>query len=711
MAEVTLAGCRPEPLSSYLKGLGLIRVLAEQADDTLVAWWEGDELHARSALDIDGIADFLCRRYRPTPLLAPWNKGSGFGEDDARTSPKATEAVERIASSVDPRLAGYREAIAKARALRQRSGWFALSKEHQVALCRNTLPDGVVRWLDATVVLTTESRAFPPLLGTGGNDGRFDFASNFMQRLAEVIGLVPRPGRATPVDDLARIALVGGSAVLDRAGIGQFDPGGAGGPGSSPTGSGESLSNPWDFILLFEGALLFASGAARRLSTGRSAFAVPFMVRSTAAGHPSAAGAENSRGELWAPIWRQPAGYPEIARFISEGRAEFAGRQAVSALDLARALATLGVDRGVTEFVRHAFVERNGLATFAVPVGRRLVHEHAGVALLGQLDGWLQRVRAVSNLPESVDRLLRAVDDAQFEQARRGEQRTLQEVLCLVAELHHLAERSRSVRERVRAPIRGLRAIDWVPGLRDISIEHELAVALASVRKRGQAYGLVRHLLTDVEWAGRPVRVGGLLSRPLTEVLAEGLRRLSIEHPPESDGEGGTRWLGSTFASPARLESIERFLAGEIDEQRLARLIGAYGLLDWRGHSAMASPLGTAIRHTPPHPLFSLVKPFFHSGSLPPPLREVVLLPESNWPHLLAIGRADQVARRAIHRLRVNRFEPTVVNAELITVGVNASRVAAACLVPATGEAVAQLLRRTAALPNISHITPAEELT
>ncbi|MDZ7810554.1 MAG: hypothetical protein U5L11_11030 [Arhodomonas sp.] len=36
------------------------------------------------------------------------------------------------------------------------------------------------------MVLTEDSPDYPPLLGTGGNDGRLDFTNNFLQRLVTV---------------------------------------------------------------------------------------------------------------------------------------------------------------------------------------------------------------------------------------------------------------------------------------------------------------------------------------------------------------------------------------------------------------------------------------------------------------------------------------------------------------------------------------------
>ena len=152
-----------------------------------------------------------------------------------------------------------------------------------------------MRWIDAAVVLAGEDTVFPPLLGTGGNDGRLDFSTNFHQRLLEVIGIsdqqraralgclpvtcspVPRPNRSpTPA-------------------IGQFDPGGAGGPGSSRFGAASSLVNPWGYVLLVEGALLFAASTVRRNQHYRpreERAAMPFTVNGSPDGSASGAAGE-----------------------------------------------------------------------------------------------------------------------------------------------------------------------------------------------------------------------------------------------------------------------------------------------------------------------------------------------------------------------------------------------------------------------------------
>ena len=78
MPEVILEGCTPEPLMSYLKALGVLRLVSEQADPEARACWRNDVFVLRSRLDREDLIDFFLHRYQPTPIIAPWAGGSGF---------------------------------------------------------------------------------------------------------------------------------------------------------------------------------------------------------------------------------------------------------------------------------------------------------------------------------------------------------------------------------------------------------------------------------------------------------------------------------------------------------------------------------------------------------------------------------------------------------------------------------------------------------
>ena len=101
MTEHLLPGLRPDPLASYLAGLGLIRVLAAQAEPGLTAAWTPGGLRLQTS--IADPAGWLAAEYVPTPVLSPWNNGSGFGAKDKEPKRVLEQAVEFYAAPLRQR--------------------------------------------------------------------------------------------------------------------------------------------------------------------------------------------------------------------------------------------------------------------------------------------------------------------------------------------------------------------------------------------------------------------------------------------------------------------------------------------------------------------------------------------------------------------------------------------------------------------------------
>ena len=668
-----LEGCRTEPLGSYLKSLGLLRLIGEQADPSATGRWEAGVFVLASRLDEAGLVAFLLDEYQPTPLMAPWNGGSGFSPKDK----EALVAVGLLESSTEPRLASYRSGLKVAKEIADqalREGW---SKEQTLEVCRGRLPDASVGWIDAAVVLTPTKPRFPPLLGSGGNDGRLDFSANFMHRIADVLCL--RVGRNAPSRIISQgwlAGALGGTPVAGvRAAVGQFDPGSAGGVNSSPLGAAPSLVNPWDFVLMLEGALMFAGGAARRLGSDTDGKAsMPFMVDSSPVGYPTGTPGEKARGELWAPLWRQPATVAEVGQLFSEGRSQWQGRQAKSGLDMVRAVASLGTDRGVQDFVRHAFLERRGLSTAAVAVGRITAGEHEEVALLGQMDPWLRRARTAKEPPAGVATAIRRLDQAIFDLAVSGGSQALQQVLTLLAGAEAVIGTAGSFRDRTRlAPIQGLKAASWLPRLDDETSEFKVAAALASLRDKSGF--CLRFLIRPVQqaakgrglsWTDGSPEVTGLGLRPLCNVLADAHARRSVDLAASRLGDQSESEVPGTqtafrYRMPVPLDVAAAFADGLLDDDRIEFLLAGLMLLDWSERPAYGNWFvrGQGLV-SPPSPAWAILAPFFHGSPLPG--RNGVLCAQSTWPAQLSAGRVAPVIASALVRLRMARLEPLVTD-------------------------------------------------
>lgn len=484
MNEITLGGCSPTPLAGYLKALGVLRLLSVRHPETMAAW-RNESLLLQTPLTRDEMQQFFLRDYQPTPVMAPWNGGSGFYEKDNK------DALETILASNQPRLDLYRNClrlVEEALAGMDRS---ASPKGDEKALLlirmRGLLPDEAIAWLDAAVLLAGDTPQYPPLLGTGGNDGRLDFTNNFMQRLVEVLCLDGKCAE-TESRDWLRLALFGDTAPgLTKRAIGQFSPGQAGGPNGTTGFDADAAINPWDFVLTIEGALIFAAAAVRRNADDPDGvLSYPFTVRTVGAGSGSLGegDAANARGELWMPLWNQLASYAEVRALLSEGRMALGRKPARDALDFVRAIHHLGGYRGIRSFQRYGLLMRSGKAYLATPLERIEVTEKPRTNLLDDLDqGWLKKFRkfAQGDAANRFHALRHRLENAFF--AFSGKDLSPEEtqaILALLGEIQSALAGSGTAREAVD-PLPRL-SEQWVQHADDHTPAFRIARALAGLR-------------------------------------------------------------------------------------------------------------------------------------------------------------------------------------------------------------------------------------
>ncbi len=657
MTRHVLPGLRPEPLASYLAGLGLIRVLGEQADPAATAAWTPDGLAIGTT--VPDIPAWLAGEYVPAPVLSPWNGGSGFGAKDK----EPVRRLEIIREHPSPRLANLRAAIRlteQVMSMAREAGWVTeagVAEKGRVILeLRNRCPDELLPWLDAAVVLAGGETFFPPILGTGGNDGRLDFSTNFHQRLIDVFGASDSDterarARASAADLLAGTQI----QQLGVVPIGQFDPGQAGGPGSSRFGSADALANPWAYILCVEGAVLFAASTARRNQHAAGRAAMPFTVAGSPDGSDSGAAGEESRGEVWAPVWTREFTLAEIRQLFAEARASWRGRQARRAVDFYAATRTLGVARGVDEFTRYGLQQRNGLSFVAVPLDRIRVREEPAVRLAAEIEDWAQRVSGDASA--SVAAASRAFQKEHLEFARDGGPRALASMLAALTTLELAVGRSRRAKDAV-PPRYVPPAAGFFDVLRkDESAELRLAAGIASCATR-PAEGpprSMRQVLLPIDpngWRDSPL-VAGFGVRPLPDVLAGVLIWRCRTAAADRDAARFRGVPGFRTSIPVPAADLHAFASGELlDEKKLDLLLRACLALNWRHVRydwARAEPdipdptLGLL------HPLAAGLnpgEPGDDEGGEPVP----ALAPD--WATRLSAGQVKQVHTEAAARLR-----------------------------------------------------------
>ena len=766
-----LKGCSPAPLANYLKALGILRLVCEQADGHARGWWEDETFHLLTKLSKEELETFFLEKYEPTPLLSPWNKGCGFfkGNDPglvpleqsqadrferfrqgiaaSRLLLDAISSADSIIRSIKSRTKTnksfqteeQRQAIEKSDVFRDclselqgeaskpdlspdkkgeimanesvirslvvkreqppsraeveklkvSAGYkriLAVADRRFKALKATLIPDCKrawrgphAEWMSAAVVLDENGNPdWPSLLGTGGNDGNLDFTNNFMQQLGALFDLGSETGKpkAATKSFLENCLWTAPANKLESAAIGQYQPGAAGGANSSTGFDGGNLVNGWDFVLMMEGTIVFASQATRRLDpVSVTRASAPFAVRSHAAGFATPGSEKAQRGEQWMPIWNQPATLRDVSAMFGEARVQLDRQITNRPVDVARAISRLGVARGIGSFVRYGYLERNGQSTLAVPLGRVAVRENPRAYLIDDLARWmsnLERRTREKNAPNRLIHAERCLAGAVFTALTHDYAKWWQAILLAAADVESL-EASGTAFEA--GPIPPLQP-EWVAAANDGSAEVRLALALGSAfaeyGRNHRPLDPVRHHWLPLESDGRRFKLSDkrLVNDPravatgrdpLRDLAAVVERRL-IE--ATMDGKRRSR-LRAIPGCAARLDDVAAFLAGQLDVDLIVRLARSFMAIRWhqwkRDHAPIfereriavasdaevASPRKSLTPLTPDEAWLALrlcVLPFRldESHDIPADERVVRLLMAND------AGRAIDVARRRL---------------------------------------------------------------
>lgn len=719
MPDVQLTACASRPLLGYLKALGVLQAVSAQADSQCRARWHAGSLELKSDLSEEALKDFLLHDYAPPPVVSPWNGGSGFYPNDNK------EAIAALEGSGDPRFAAYQEALASTRAALAAEGITEKPTKDQklrlIRAMRRRLPDAALAWVDAAVVVTGDEPGYPPLLGSGGNDGRYDFSNNYAQATVECL-----LGDKDTARHGLEAALTGTAAELQRKlSLGHLSRDAS--PTNSPQGEADSLGNPWDLLLAVVGTLLLAAGAARRLDTShRSTLVAPFTVHSTGAGYGSALTGEAGRAELWLPLWARWASLSEIVTLVRESRAQVrtgrSRRAARTGLDFARASGELGVARGIEAFERYAILERAGQASLAVPAGRVSVAPRPAAAALSSIDQWLnslERFASGDGCPRAIRQAAHAMDQAAFLAASRGSAADVGALVeAMGAAENALAKTARSATEAGIRPLRRAPATPWLEAADDGSPEFAVAASLASLRdhdtKPGKDRPALRDYLHGTRAGGaefdsdrRHVIHGSSVPRLLAALHAR--RHLDSARHEAAAGETSRRpRLSFSAGAPCPLAATRLFAANRLDDGRVLRLLLGFSLLDHTSYyGARFSSEAPADESCPQPALETLILAWTPrkttgeradvgaSNSERPEAGTAVRLgPRPGWAALLAAGRTAPVLRDALLRLREAQLPP-VFNATDLTLGAPpGERLSAALLMPVPRARLAALERR-----------------
>jgi len=591
LSVLALPGLSPDSLGNYLASLGLLRVLSRKWPSTRIAWRDEVLQVVGGPSTLDELLDELVR-------IAGTQGDSDFNKREWTQYDKAWSNAQKKST--------------KAKSGAPLALWQAEAHETQLQFfAAHAVPHVRV--------------SFNPLLGSGGNAGRRDFAAGWKQAV-DVLAAAPKPkGRGKKISE----AGAGGSEgpderrsalqafllgrpitwLLEKLAAGSWFSEATKLYNSGQAPAREGQISPWAMVLACEGLALLAGGASRRLGArARAVGAFPFMTQPVA---PEAAGeAGRILGEIWTPLWTRPMSLAETNTLFSRGRAELRGRSALTPAAFATAIRRRGVDAGVSEFRRFTLGRTTSANTFEPHLETCFsldsgsdTRSAAGSRVLARMTSLIEqrgfpRDRKAGQRWRFVG--LRGPIEAALLDVAANPDRSEGAIALLdaVATALDRIDRNRGFREgRVRwEPL----PLDWLPSLfadEQPGVEARLALSLVSAFpaalpfaafRFGVEWGRERNGKYEYDWTTKPtcfehskvaparwVWGPGELARVIGAVLS---RKLFEE--ARLDGTNTTRpQARAPFA--ARLADLNQWFAGDLDEALLARWLSRFALFDW----------------------------------------------------------------------------------------------------------------------------------
>ncbi len=655
MHKHVLEGCTPIPISNYLKSLGLLRILSEQTEFKITAYWENEKFVLETDVESDEIIKFLLKKYVPTPILIPWSYNK---------YQKTIKMLEPIIN--DKRFAIYQKIIDEIKTVLDEFENIRIKKESDkksktediikdqkdlfLKLCRNMLSDEIIRWLDAVFVLTENKTNYAPILVSGGNDGNFDMAENFVKKLIMLLGTDEKENVKS--ENWLKNTLFGGSCALDVGSVIGHNPDGDGKttPNAGMGFTGKSLSNPWDYVLMMEGTLLFAGNMARRQSanTGKAVF--PFSTSISSIGYATASDQEEDKGEIWLPIWKTAATYVEINHIFKEGRVQLGRKQAETGTEFARAAISLGTERGIDEFKRYCVMKRKGDAHLYIYAGKINVADDSKVYLLDELDDWYKKISKESKKKESSDslkRLVRNHDVAILNYCKYRNESHMLEILISVGRIQrHVSNYFKKLK-----PLSKL-SPGWLEKCYDGSAEFRLAASLASIQSERGVGGIRENLENIKQENGTWVNNKDFISfvwnenNDLVGNMENILKRRTVDGKIASLNQIPIK--GWIFAE---INDIVEFLNGNLDTKKIGNLILPLSMMDLSSNPWRTTEYKDPFKIPIPE-AYAIIKLIYPSN------QEEKIPYDATVLNLLGTKRIKDAYARASYILHAHRLSP-----------------------------------------------------
>ncbi|WP_448871761.1 type I-G CRISPR-associated protein Cas8g1/Csx17 [Desulfobulbus propionicus] len=604
MPTIKLPGCRHDILGHYLKGIGLLRVLAkcaapEHRDPEAEGFWRHDDgafyLCSEKYGAKEKLSEFFEKYYMPTPVFAE--------QQNANTQTKCR--------STSLSLTDYLVAAAKNLGVATGNN---MKSGDAISVYRESHLSATADVLDAiTLPYCIDNKSDNPLfLSKGRTSGVGHVWSSFGEYVDKFEKLRSQKNKKS-FNYLFSLTFIDSKSDKKMTK-------GKGTPFFPDAIKSYNIGSGWveekypfsslDYILAVEGAFVMRGSVTRTLGSNTRRFAAfPFVFD---AGEDLVDDSNKFKGTssaLWFPIWGRPATYSELSSFISDAQARLPKKDVRYSSEFLRALYSQGVDAGFSGWQEFRFRMRGSRVPWITTGNYCETKHNKTVTILNRALAPIDKSRFIDHLArkgndaDSHTRPIRAEINAAIENAAiSATADNCLEILCAVFSACKKIAISKSFREKARLqrPVffEPLPMLEWNELLKDLESirEFDIARAVASIvglRKQERkstptqkVYSKVQplfgsllplncgrngwYLPNDDDRSKQAVWSGVALCHDLVAVLQRRYMDSSKDDYPALQA-----------VKPARLENIIAFLNGELDDAKIARWIEALSLIGW----------------------------------------------------------------------------------------------------------------------------------
>jgi len=421
-----------------------------------------------------------------------------------------------------------------------------------------------------------------------------------------------------------------------------------------------------------EGTTIWTSGLGKKNETINSMPISPFTVKLSSP-YSSADPSDPKSFELWFPVWKNPASMDEIKLIFREGRSDIGRKNASTGLQFAESVNSLGVDRGIDEFVRYSLSVKNGQASFLIPLGQYKVKMNRYPELLLGLEPFLSKMdhfirKNNADLPPSFSKARDEIEKSVFDFTVNSDKYNAKRVIISLGRFEHLLSTHLSiVTKSGLSPLSGLDP-KWLQAMDDKSIEMKIALAVSSItfadkdKEVSKKVGSIRSNLEPIksvsglEWSKEDTEFSWF-GNSIYEKMANTLfrRLLSAERNDLHNLPLYSMIKLSTY-------EISEFIHGNFNESLTEDLIFGLLLIDRHNHAFYDYAYDIIKKEEYPiiKPFdFALLKLIFVPEDIRIGFDETVhIIPESAIISLLKAGRVADACEIAKNRLLSSNLKP-----------------------------------------------------